>query len=325
MTNNTNDEMVFNPTAVEQIDQSSVEQTGPAYPTIQWHYGDRSLAELGNVMRHLGGFFIPADVIDEALLLGAGWTKTTYKHPDGSQTEGFWRRDLAAAVVAIRKRWEVFQEGARSPQQFAWKDYETAQTAGRPSSRLQALCLIKGLTEAGPFVLTFKGAAAAAFEGTNNRSGALTAFGQTIIRRANQESDAAAAKANKPTGRRWPFRCFWLPVGAERDAKGNPVFTEVGKGSNSKHVVLPVSLGLPARPEDVTLARFYVGPELLQVGNQLYNEAEANWAHAWDSFQTQPEAAAKAPAANGAAPTAPAAAPSVLTQPAPSVLESLGL
>jgi hypothetical protein len=32
-------EMQFDAGAVEGIDQSTVEQSGPTYPVIQWHYG----------------------------------------------------------------------------------------------------------------------------------------------------------------------------------------------------------------------------------------------------------------------------------------------
>lgn len=319
---NDNQEIVFDPTAVENINQNSVEQAGLLYPTIQWHYGNISLRELGG-MKYFGGFFLSEGAIDEAELVAAGWQKTTYDHPDGSQTQGFWRRELAVAVIAMRKRWDVYQENSRTPQLFAWSDYETALAAGRPSSRTHVLCLVKGLTELGPFVLTLKGLAGMAFEGTNTRGGALTEFAQTVISKANRESDAAALKANKPTGKRWPFRCFWLPVGAARDAKGEPVFTDAGKGANAKRVVLPAALGLPAKAEDVNLSRFYVGNDLLTVGNTLYAEAEANWTHAWDKLNPQgaqatdggselPSQAGQRPQATAgvAAPTVPAAAPS---------------
>lgn len=328
------DEMIFDPTAVDNIPQESVEQAETSYPTIQWHYGNPMLAELGSAnMKHAGGFFLPADVIDEEALTAAGWTKTAFVHPDQSQTSGFYRRELAVAVIATRKRWEVYQDGSRTPQLFAWSDYASAQAAGRSTSRLQALCLVKGLTKFGPFVLTFKGMASMAFEGTRNSGGALVDFAQTVITRANRESDEAARKANKPAGRRWPYRCFWLPIGAARDAKGTPVFTEAGKGSNSTRLVLPQALGLPLRPEDVALGRFYVGAELLELGNQLYTEAEANWTHAWDKLDSGSSSgstvntgtpAANTNGANGNG-SAGAAAPVVLAPPASSVLESLGL
>jgi len=281
--NMTDAEIVFDPTAVSGIDQSTVQQVETSFPTIQWNGGNQKMKKAGG-MDYAGGFFIPEDAVDAELLLAAKWEKTTYSHGE-KETVGFWRRELAISVIAMRKRWEVTSEGSRFPTLFPWDSYEQAKSYGRPSGRTHALILVKGLEELGPFVLTLKGTAAMAFEGGRNSASVITSFAQTVIRKADMESDAAARKTGKPTGQRWPFRCFWLPVGAARDAKGEPIFTQVGQGNNTINLVLPVALGLPEKAEGVQLGRFYVGADLLRKTNELFNEAQASgWLDAWKSF-----------------------------------------
>lgn len=273
-------EQQFDAGAVEGIDQSTVEQSGPQYPTIQWHYGDAKAKKAGG-MAWQGGWFVKADQVDEATMLAAGWAKEEWTHDSGASEEGFYRRELAVSVIATRKRWEVAGDGPR--QLFPWSQYETATKAGRPSGRTHVLVLVKGLESVGPMVLTLKGSAAMGFEGGRNSAGALTKFGQTVIRAANMASDAAAKKAGKAAGKHWPYRAFWLPVGADRTAAGEPNFTEVGKDKNTKRVVLPVALGLPDKAENVALNRFYVGAELLDVVNNLLI-ANDEWVKAWENI-----------------------------------------
>lgn len=277
-------DQIFDPSAVDSINQDSVGQRGPQYPTIQWNYGSAKMAKAGG-MDYMGGWFLPDDQADNAALEAAGWQAASWLHVGGSEVTGFWRREIAVALVAARKRWEVYGEyGSGGAQAFDWRSYEAAKAAGRPTSRLHALCLVKGLEDLGPFVLTLKGMAAMNFEGTRSANGALTLFGATVLRAANTASDAAARKAGRSGGKRWPYRAFWLPVGADRDADGKPRFTEVGRGRDTSHVVLPVALGIPDRPDAINLAKFYVGNELLGVVNELWQEAEQNWTHAWDSL-----------------------------------------
>ena len=323
------DEMIFDPTAVSGIDQSTVQQVETSFPTIQWNGGNQKMKKAGG-MDYAGGFFIPEDAVDAELLLAAKWEKTTYSHGE-KETVGFWRRELAISVIAMRKRWEVTVEGSRFPTLFPWDAYEQAKSYGRPSGRTHALILVKGLEELGPFVLTLKGTAAMAFEGGRNSPSVITAFAQTVIRRADMESDAAARKAGKPTGQRWPFRCFWLPVGAARDAKGEPVFTQVGQGANTINLVLPMALGLPEKAENVQLGRFYVGADLLAKTNELFAEAQASgWLDAWKSFTSanaQTGEATQASNGNGKSngyADAPIATAAVAT-PDSELLSSLGL
>lgn len=286
MTNNTNNEMTFDPTAVDGIDQNSVENTGVTYPSIQWHYGDIKLKKAGG-MDYQGGWFLKSDVLDENVLTAAGWQKTSWTHDSGTEDEGFYRREIAVSVIAMRKRWEVAANGLR--QTFSWNNYEVAKSVGRPSSRTHALVLIKGLESVGPVVLTLKGSASMAFEGTRTASGALAQFTATVLTAANRASEAAAKKAGNSNAKRWPYRAFWMPVGAARSANGDPIFTEVGRDKDVTKIVLPVALGLPAKPDGVNLGAFYVGNELLAVVNDLWTVAEATWTHAWDTIASGSE------------------------------------
>ena len=276
--------MTFNATLIDEIDQSTVENAGPEFPIIQWRNGNRQLRKVGG-QDYTGGWFVPSDMVSVDLT-ERSWDRLVWEHDDGSTTEGFAADRLTLAVLGIRKRWEVFTDGQRTA--FAWNDFKTASTFGRPSSRLHVLALVKGLEDLGPLVLTLRGTGAMCFEGNRKVAGALTWFARTVIRAANIASDAAARKAGKTGGQRWPFRAFWLTVGSEKDAKGEPVFTTVGSGSKTSQVTNPVAVGLPGKPEEVNLDKFFVGAELLRTGNELVVE-HAGWFKEWDRIDPNDE------------------------------------
>jgi len=144
--------------------------------------------------------------------------------------------------------------------------------------------LVKGLENVGPFVLTMKGAAGAAFESYRDANSVISRFANTLIAAANAASDAAAKKNGKPSGKRWAYRAFWLPVGAARNEKGDPIYKEVGKAPNTTNVVLPVALGLPDKAANVDLKRFYVGNDLLAFVNALFDQS-SDWRTAWENIK----------------------------------------
>ncbi len=283
---NNTQEMEFDAGLVDSIDQSSVEGGGPSYPVLQWIYGNLRDKKVGG-MDYQGGFFVKADKVDGAAMEAAGWVKTTRTFESGADEEGYWKREAAISIIAERKRWEIAADSG--PRQvFPWDKYEAAKTAANgtktPHGRNQYLVLVKGLEELGPFVFTVKGAAARAFESFRDANAVLSRFANTVIRAANAASDAAAKKGGKAGGKRWAYRAFWLPVGAARDAKGEPVYTEVGKAGATSKVVLPTAVGLPDKPEQVDLKRFYVGGDLLTRVNELY-DASAEWRSAWENIK----------------------------------------
>ena len=283
--NTSGQEYEFNPDAVDSIDQSSVEGGGPSYPIIQWVYADLKAKKFGG-MDYLGGLFIKSDKVDGATLEAAGWTKTSRTFENGTEEEGYWKREAAVSIIAERKRWEIAPNGGQR-QTFPWTGFEKAKEANggkSPSSRTHYLVLVKGLENVGPFVLTMKGAAGAAFESYRDANSVISRFANTVIAAANAASDAAAKKNGKPSGKRWAYRAFWLPVGAARNEKGDPIYKEVGKAPNTTNVVLPVALGLPDKAANVDLKRFYVGNDLLATVNALFDQS-ADWRTAWENIK----------------------------------------
>jgi hypothetical protein len=172
---NTSDLNEFDAGAVDTIDQSSVEGGGPSYPVIQWLYGDLKAKKYGGA-DYLGGFFIKADKVDGAALEAAGWSKTSRTFENGQEEEGYWKREAALSIIAERKRWEVSPDNGQR-QTFSWNGFEKAKAANggkTPHSRTHYLVLVKGLEAAGPFVLTMKGAAGAAFESYRDANAVIT-------------------------------------------------------------------------------------------------------------------------------------------------------
>lgn len=267
----------FDVSIVDGIDQESVERDQAEFPTIQWHRGNPTMKKLGG-MDYQGGFFIseaaaPVDLEEH------GWERTTWTHDDANETDGFYIRDLTFSVIRNRQRWEVYDESSGQRSMFAWSDYDTASAAGRASGRAHWLIVVKGLEEHGPFILTLRGMAGMYFYNRRNSPRSVVgAFDAVVIRAAND--------AIKKSGRRalMPRRAFWLTVGADRDDKSAPRFTEVGSGNAKSSMVMPVGLGIPEKPAQVTLGEWFVGKELLNRLNTLWDET-VEWGAAWDNIE----------------------------------------
>lgn len=258
----------FSASDVNTIDQSTVENEGQRYPTISFISGDMKQKKSGGV-GYEGGFFIGADSAP-ADMTEYGWEKDSILTSSNGEIEGFWSRQIEISVIAHRRRWVVDGQG------FPWSQYEKAKEAGNPRGHQQFLVLVKGAEDLGMFSMTLKGHAGMSFQGIRQyaQTGALSCMSRTIIAKANAVS--------KASGKKWPYRAFWLAVGAQKDAKGQPVFTQVGTGSNVSTVVLPVPIGLPDKADQVDLDKYYVGKELLPVVNQL-NAESADWVAQWES------------------------------------------
>jgi len=257
---------MFNANAINTIDQSTVENEGARYPIISFINGSPKMKKGGGVS-YEGGWFVAADNAP-ADMTEYGWTKDSIMTQSGAEIEGFWGRQIEISVINQRRRWMVDGQG------FPWNAYEEAKAAGNPRGHQQFLVLVKGAEALGPFAITLKGHVGMSFQGARQyaQTGALSVFSKTVI--------AAANAKTKPA--KWPFRAFWLPVGAQKDAKGQPVFTEVGVAPNASTVILPVPIGLPEKAAQVDLNKFYVGDDLLTVVNQLHTES-ADWVAQWES------------------------------------------
>ena len=257
---------MFNANAINTIDQSTVENEGARYPIISFINGSPKMKKGGGVS-YEGGWFVAADNAPSDMT-EYGWTKDSIMTQSGAEIEGFWGRQIEISVINQRRRWMVDGQG------FPWNAYEEAKAAGNPRGHQQFLVLVKGAEALGPFAITLKGHVGMSFQGARQyaQTGALSVFSKTVI--------AAANAKTKPA--KWPFRAFWLPVGAQKDAKGQPVFTEVGVAPNASTVILPVPIGLPEKAAQVDLNKFYVGDDLLTVVNQLHTES-ADWVAQWES------------------------------------------
>lgn len=263
--------------AVNDIDQDTVEVTGPEYPYIQWVNGKPPMKPTGGVIYH-GGWFLPEGQVSAAP--AAPWAAGELVHDDATATEGFSARDITVAVIRMRRRWYVSATQASYP----WNEYDQAKAAGKPSGQAHVLCLVRGLEDVGPMVLTVKGTVCRAFMGSRQSEGVLGAFNRLVIREAN------ALNAKRGVTAKFPYRAFWLVVGPKRDDKGGPVFDEVGTKPNSSLVTLPTAIGLDGKLAAGELAKRFVGTELLATLNRCYGEADA-WAVAWDKakvVETEP-------------------------------------
>ncbi len=257
---------MFNANAINTIDQSTVENEGARYPIISFVNGDPKMKKGGGVA-YEGGWFIAADNAPSDTT-EYGWTKDSIMTKSGAEIEGFWSRQIEISLISQRRRWMVDGQG------FPWNSYDEAKAAGNPRGHQQFLVLLKGAEALGPFAITLKGHVGMAFEGARQyaQTGVKSDFSKTVL--------AAANAKTKPA--KWPFRAFWMTVGAQKDAKGQPVFTEVGVAPNASTVILPVPIGLPEKAAQVDLNKFYVGDDILAIVNQLFEDSR-DWVAQWES------------------------------------------
>ena len=277
--------MTFDKSMVKDVDQATVEGVDVQFPLVQWGYGNVKLARNGGI-EGAGGFFVtldnmPAAIKDEMIesMNGLGWGQDGLTLNDGSLVDGMYSPSLTFSLITMRKRWRASDGNGRTEYYpFTWAAYERAiQEFGRATSQIHVLAYIRGLEEYSPFVITMSGSAAMSFEGTKKMPGVLSSFNRTVVAAAN-----AATR-----GYRWPYRAFWVTVAAATDAKKKPLFTEVGTGSNTTSVVLPVAVGLPTDPKDVDLDKFALDKPDFQRVQDLYSDSVA-WKAAWDEKPTEP-------------------------------------
>jgi len=257
---------MFNANAINTIDQSTVENEGARYPIISFVNGDPKMKKGGGVS-YEGGWFIAADNAPSDMT-EYGWTKDSIMTKSGAEIEGFWSRQIEISLISQRRRWMVDGQG------FPWNSYDEAKAAGNPRGHQQFLVLLKGAEALGPFAITLKGHVGMAFEGARQyaQTGVKSVFSKTVL--------AAANAKTKPA--KWPFRAFWMTVGAQKDAKGQPVFTEVGVAPNASTVILPVPVGLPEKAAQVDLNKLYVGDDILVIVNQLFEDSR-DWVAQWEN------------------------------------------
>lgn len=263
--------------AVNDVDQSTVDVEGPLFPVIQWVNGDKRLAKAGGVP-HTGGWFLNGDMIDAEEL--PGWEAGELVHSNNESTQGFFARDLTFAIIRRRRSWRLRVDNREHI--FAWDKYDEAREFGAPFNetpygRLHVLVAIRGLEEMGPFMLTMRGSISKMFSPSRKEDTLLNQVNRLVMRPAN-----ALAK-KRGSGNAWPYLAFWLTVGPERDAKGNPVYQMVGREGQQSPVTFPVLLGVHEKLTPQELGQFFVGRDNLARFTQIYQETE-EWQTAFDAM-----------------------------------------
>lgn len=266
--------------AVDDVDQSTIEEDAQQFPFAQWVHGDKKLAKVGGVP-YTGGWFLNGAQgigIDELQGEPCAWEAGELIHEQGDSTEGFFCRDLTFAAIRSRRCWRV-RDGDHTVL-YSWSEYDRALAAvpagGGLSGRLQVLVGLQGREGIGPIVLTMGGTVSRAFSPSRQGDSVINTFRRSVLTPANA--------ANRKRGKKalWPYRAFWLSVGPDRDDKGEPTYTTVGSKGAQHTVTLPIALELHDKMTLQEIGQRCVGRELLEMFGAWYENAET-WATAWDA------------------------------------------
>ncbi len=289
----------FNPTAVESVNQESIEDSGLRFPGIIFFGGDMTKRPKKNQpdpgISWRGGFFISKENLPNEDLSQCGWTEDSFiSQSSGKEVEGWYKPSITIMHIARRRHWRVGE--AKTAQYFAWPNWKEAKATGlHMSGRMQSIVIVQGLEHLGPLCLSLAGHAQMSFCGESGyeQSGALALHRRIVVQKANE-----VTKEKTPKGvaaKKWDHYAFWLTVGAATDANGDPKFTEVGTKAKSS-IVLPVPIGIPATPAEVNLNDWYVGPALLaEAANILAMLAAEGWKEAWANNSSAESTEQKAP------------------------------
>lgn len=245
---------------VTEISQETLDEGGPTFPWIQWVNGKPGAKQIGGVAYH-GGWFMPRDNAPADEL--PGWNECTLVHEDGSETEGYCRRDLKLAVIRWRRAWRT------NGRMFPWDAYDKAVAEGHPSGKTQVLAAVEGIDV--PMVLTLSGTTGRAFMQGRGES-VMGDLRRYVIEPANRLSRQRGKSA------RWAWRAFWLTVGPKEG------FSTVGQPGAQSQVTPPVAVGLKDGMTPQQIGTLYVGNDNLRRHNEWYADAE-KWALAWDGFE----------------------------------------
>lgn len=278
----------FDPSAVNEVNQESIEDSGLRFPSIIFFGGDmtkrpkKNQADPGVSWR--GGFFISKESLAGEDLAQCGWAEDSFiSQSTGKEVEGWYKPQITLMHIARRRRWRCGDK--KNSLFFAWPDWKKAQETGQHmSGQMQCIVIVQGLEHLGPFCLSLSGHAQMAYCGEADyvQTGALSSHRRTVIQRANEITKEATAKGT--AARKWDHYAFWLTIAAATDASGEPKFTEVGKAAKSS-IVLPVPVGLPLTAAEVKLENYYVGPAMLSEAASILNMLQAEgWKEAWASF-----------------------------------------
>ena len=120
----------------------------------------------------------------------------------------------------------------------------------------EVVCLLKGFEE--PVIFACKGWTAGRVVGAKNS--VVSEHNEFVHKIANQTAKAAL-----------PPWAFWIPVGGSYNAKGEPLFVEVGNGQQKTQLHDIVLEGIKQPADRAMLTSLYVGKELMEYGLHIRN------------------------------------------------------
>lgn len=245
---------------------------GSQFPLCQWVNGDPAKKPLGGVA-YTGGFFINAEAGIEC---PPGFKPDTLHTKDGDEIKGFSARDLkGASVIRFRRAWTSDPGDNGLVLRFGWDSYDEANEYGKARGVAHVLMALKDFDE--PLLVSFRGLTAKAIMGMGRDRGVIPHFGSVICSAAQR-----VARKNKMS-KKYPLCAFTLDIGPARNEAGDPLFVEVGTGSNTSMVTMPVWIDATSgEVSEAEVQRRYVGNEKLALYQDIHREAE-EWAHNWDS------------------------------------------
>lgn len=257
-----------------------------SYPSIQWMHGKKELKQLGSDHpQYTGGWFAPQaqierlDLTPEAL---AAWQEGSVTYGNGDEEAGWMCRDLTMSVIAWRRAWEV--RLGRRVHYLPWSErnsYDRAKAMadsgnGYVTGRLKVLVVPQGWPVEEPVTLTLHGTAGREF------FNAMALAQRNILQ--------PFAKASKIKHGRIPFRMFWLTIGPQRTADGQPAFVKVGEAAASSWTTPPALIGVTEKLTVQEIVKLFVDADApkervrLTAFDALWNDpATQEWVHAWDT------------------------------------------
>lgn len=308
----------FDDSEVETVDQESIEKQQIGFPNIGFHRGDVSkmpravsTQEIAAFKAKTKGTLIDAEIIemmtpdpgiswrggfyvtkeDAANMKNADfsdWKEDNFSTDDGKQIAVFYKPQIEFVQVERRRRWDV-KDQRKTIASFPWNESRQAKAQYpnmRLSGHMQALLIIKGLESCGAFCLGASGFTQIAWFGESEEYrdiGVLSRFSSTILAAANAHTRSKAQPGVK--AKEWDIYKFWQVAGASTDADGKPKFYVAGKGDLKKSVIVPVSVGLPAKADQVTpemLGRWQTRGEISNMVTELRERLKTiGWKEEW--------------------------------------------
>lgn len=220
--------------AIAEIDVEGAESLISDAPKFHWYHGVKQAKTAGH-------FFIKQAAAPK--IPDAPWAEFTNAYDDA----GFKADALKIAVILKREVWFMPGEQGTRP------TYLTGYAEGAKLN-VEILCFVEGFGDE-PLILSGSGKfKAGAFKNL------LKQYEISLLRPAI----AVAGKNLHP----WTF---WVPIGTQRDAKGNPVYELTQGGSGPGAAVTP-----PIIAGQLDMDNLFVGAELLKRGEEI-KAAYAQW------------------------------------------------